>query len=235
MIEENHNTNNVPEIIVGRFMAQVNQEVIFFRLIDEKRLFLKTLIFRKQFFIDTHKWDMTPKNGLEVDEFDDEDTYYCAIVVAGEVQAMFRARRCNVPYLTKVHFEHLLTDVPRLSVDPNKWEISRFGVMKNAKFSGLALYAAMFEFAHRHNAISLIALASPQHERLLHRIGIETVRYGPQVVVGHDRDGQPIHSCIGEIPLAAQSSEIIHSVRAHLQNLEIFDATSFERPVRVSA
>ena len=184
-------------------------------------------------FIDRLGWALDPVDGEEIDQFDREDTEYCALERAGELLGCFRARRCDRPYLTKEIFGHLATIAP-LPINASAWEITRFAMNPEQDASPGLLYAALFLFGAHRRARSLVALADLTHERLLRRAGVASRRYGPPQIVGSAR-GRPLYAVVGEIPLWAEGPRFSVRHAELFKRLELIDETSPQRPQTLSA
>jgi N-acyl-L-homoserine lactone synthetase len=203
------------------------------RRADNERLTRRIFQLRKIVFIDRLGWRLKTVNDVEVDQFDREDTEYCALESASDLLGCFRARRCDRPYLTKEVFGHLATIAP-LPTNAGAWEITRFAMNPQHATSPGLLHAALFLFGAQRRAKSLVALADLAHERLLRQAGIASRRYGPPQIVGYAR-GRPLYAVVGEIPLAAEFGRFSDRHHELLKNVELIDETSPQRPRTLSA
>ena len=213
----------VPSLLAIIFHEQSNLEMAtaFFR-------------FRKALFVDECGWNLPVCSDTETDQFDTADAIYCTLLADDAVVGGFRAIRCDRPYLARDVFPHLATTRP-YPERPDYWEISRFGVNRQQRKYGVALYAVMFHFAAARRAKALVAVADLGHERLLGKLGIRTRRYGAPVSLGDPNMGEPIQIVAGEIPLAEQDRTRLQFLRSCAESMEIRDDTLVWRPARVSA
>lgn len=198
--------------------------------------------FRKQLFVDDLGWDL-PSLGEawgegardeERDGFDTADAIHCALYCESEVVGVFRAIRCDRPYLSRVVFPELAAGraFPRR---PDCFEISRFGVRETQRRLGPLLYAVMFHFGAERGARSLVATVDLGHERLLRRLGVRTDRYGLPQVIGRTVHGREILAVAGEIPLTRQDRATAARFDHLLSFVEISDETSVLGSRRLSA
>ena len=208
----------------------------FCRLADNPGLVTDIFKLRKRIFVDQYDWDVPARDGLETDEFDGGQTLYCAQFRNGELIGSFRAIRTDRPYMARDKFPFLAqtTDYPT-RVDA--YEITRFGVVNSVgqHEDALALYSAMFWFAHTRSAASLVAIADLTYERFLRTLGVRTARYGEPRVVGQTRGGTPIEAVAGEIPIHRQSGSRYQKLLSAIDNAEIDDETLVCGPERISA
>ncbi|CCQ72901.1 putative Acyl-homoserine-lactone synthase [Magnetospira sp. QH-2] len=186
--------------------------------------------------MDVYEWDLEHSAHSEHDAFDTLYTIYCALFDGDEIVGTFRANRTDRPYLSAWAFPQLAGERPyprRADI----WEISRFGVLSKGRSERLAFlnYALMFHFAAKLGVTSLVATAEPSYERFLSQIGIETLRYGPPLIIGHTTSGKPIESLAGEIPISSQSGVRFERIMRSLHNVEISDASNVFGPARISA
>ena len=188
---------------------------------------------RKSLFVDRLGWSLTVDGDIERDEFDTPDAIYCLLCADGTVVGGFRSIPCNRPYLARIAFPQLATtrDYPERS---DFWEISRFGMQPRRGRLGIVLYSVMLRFAISRQARSLVAVADPQHERLLRSHGIRTRRYGPPQIIGVDRRGRALEAVAGEIPITSQAQSIEHLLD-WAEPLEINDEALVQRPRSIPA
>ena len=214
-----------------------NYSAIFCTLNSEPAIIDQVYRFRKSIFIDHHGWDLQHFDGREHDAFDTAFTVYCALYQGREMVATFRAIRTDYPYLSAWVFPQLAVDQP-YPRRRDAWEISRFGVLpqqKGAQRLSLLNYGLMFYFAQKIGASSLVASAAPAHERFLHQIGINTIRYGPPQIVGHTTSGAPLEVVAGDIPVSVQEGDRFSRLIRTLDHVEITDASYVFGPARISA
>jgi acyl homoserine lactone synthase len=163
---------------------------------------LKTAMakFRHAVFVDRLKWDIPAKDGLELDQFDRDDTVYVVIhdPVTTEVAGCARLLPTTHPYLLSSVFPQLMNGAESPS-RPDVWELSRFAVspqQKTTQFSyshprkvrANQLMAAVVSNAHSQGASQLIMVSSLAGERIVQQMGVVARRTGPPVVSG----GEPI-------------------------------------------
>lgn len=209
--------------------------VRYFTIESAGESFLQLARLRTRIFIDQEGWNLKTRDGLETDQFDHMWANYCLLEHKGRPVGGFRAIRTDKPYLLDGVFAEMApqTGYPR---SPRAWEISRFGILKDTgRAAGLILYAAMFEFARREEAAQLVALADLAHERLLHRLGIQTMRYSDVCVVGRDVRGRPVRAVAGLIPVFSQWASLERFFSPLLGKALIDDRRHVQGSDRVSA
>jgi N-acyl-L-homoserine lactone synthetase len=206
----------------------------FFTLNSNRPLADKVFRFRTRLFIDELGWSLPTEKGLERDQFDTDKAVYCALMHGDEVVGCFRAIRCDVPYLANTVFPHLAT-TRAYPTSPDAIEISRLGVLPGHHAASARLYSLMVRFAFSQNASRLVAIAELSHERLLNKIGLETVRYGKVSIVGFKDDGTWILAVAGEIPLPHKQSSRIRRFLQLTQQMDIIDEAHVLGCERLSA
>ena len=162
--------------------------------------------YRYEVFVEKLGWNLKTKKGIEVDQFDHDDTLY---VVAkddfNDVVGCARLLPTTESYLLEEVFPELLNgrEIPK---SPDVWEISRFtnalvnqsvsdefvgekGQVYELSFS--KLLKAAIQCAKQHGAKKLISVSPVGIERLLRKAGIDAHRAGPPMVVG----GHAIVAC----------------------------------------
>lgn len=153
--------------------------------------------YRHRVFIEKLGWDLDCSNGLEVDQFDREDTVYVLGFDQDEtVVGTARLLPTTGAYLLGDVFPHLLNGAP-VPASPEIWELSRFAAVDfNAihfsplkQFSSplaVALLNASMDCARMHGAKELITVSPLGVERLLARAGFHVHRAGvPVIESGH--------------------------------------------------
>ncbi len=155
--------------------------------------------YRHRVFVEKLGWDLNCSDGLEIDQFDREDTVYVlGQDAAGAVIGTARLLPTTRPYLLGEVFPQLLNGAP-VPASPTIWELSRFAAVDfNAThFSPLkqfssplatALLDAAMDCARKHGARELITVSPLGVERLLARAGYRVHRAGVPIVQG----GHPI-------------------------------------------
>jgi len=159
--------------------------------------------YRHKVFVEMLGWDLRVTDGLEVDQFDRDDTLY---VVAqdedGRVNGTARLLPTTQPYLLAEVFPELLGGLPAPH-SPDIWELSRFAAVdfneKNctalSQFSSptaVGLLKATQRAAAQRGARQLITVSPLGVERLLRKAGFRAYRTAPPVIVG----GQPLVSIL---------------------------------------
>lgn len=87
---------------------------------------------RKKIFIDVLGWDLTATDGLEIDEFDNDDAIYMICVDSNQqVKASLRLLPTNKPYLFQQHFPDL--SIKPLPNSPTVYEATRLYSMTAGK------------------------------------------------------------------------------------------------------
>lgn len=157
--------------------------------------------YRHKVFVEKLGWNLSARDGSELDQFDRADTVY---VVSqddhGEVNGCARLLPTDKPYLLGEVFPQLL-DGAVLPKSPEVWEISRFAAVDFKSQAGVA--AGQFSAPHTvnllhesiacaiaHGARRLITVSPLGIERLLHRILHKSGHYAhragaPMLIGGH--------------------------------------------------
>jgi acyl homoserine lactone synthase len=159
-----------------------------------EQLFSDVSSYRYKVFVEQLGWELNTQNGLELDQFDCEDTYY---VIAqhdtGEIAGCARLLPTTVPYLLGEIFPQLLNGLlpPQSS---EVWELSRFASVdlsgqgvRGGQFSSpvaVELLKAAMACAKAQGAKRLITVSPVGVERLLQRAGFRCRRAGPPMIVG---------------------------------------------------
>jgi len=197
---------------------------------------LQILHFRKRILVDRYGWDLAVSGDIERDEFDTDAAVHGAIYDGEAIKACFRLIRTDYPYLAREKFPHLATSKP-YPQSSAIWEISRLALAEDKRPFETLLYAysAIFDFARRRGAVSLVAFADLAKERLVNRIGIVTDLLGPPVEIGSDRFGRPIVVVAGELPLRLQGGPRFEKLLSYVHKTEIDDAAAIFGRARISA
>ncbi len=147
-------------------------------------------------------WELNTQNGLELDQFDHDDTLYVvAQDESGHVNGCARLLPTDQPYLLGDVFPQLLNGLPP-PCTPEVWELSRFAAVDfaNRTVSALGQFSSpiavgllqkSIEYAAAHGAKRIITVSPVGVERLLRRAGFRAHRAGPPMVI----DGHPIFAC----------------------------------------
>jgi len=162
--------------------------------------------YRHAVFVERLGWDLPVQNGLELDQFDRPDTVYVAAQDdEGNVVGCARLLPTTKPYLLGEVFPELLNGLePPCSEDV--WELSRFAAVDlkrpakpgNGQFSSTITARLLKESiacAAARGAKRLITVSPIGVERLIHRLGYESHRAGPPMVV----NGYPLFACWIEV------------------------------------
>ncbi|MFT3803135.1 MAG: acyl-homoserine-lactone synthase [Burkholderiaceae bacterium] len=163
--------------------------------------------FRYRVFVEMLGWDLPCSDGLELDQFDREDTVYLVARNASGVVGTARLLPTHRPYLLGEVFPQLTGGRP-VPADASVWELSRFTTVdfNAAPVGGAArqfsspiaveLLNSALKVAAENGARRLITVSPLGIERLLRRAGFLAHRAGPPMVI----DGQPIFACWIEVP-----------------------------------
>lgn len=150
--------------------------------------------YRYKVFVEQLGWELHTQNGLELDQFDCEYTYY---VIAqhdnGEIAGCARLLPTTVPYLLGEIFPQLLNGLLPPS-SSEVWELSRFASVdlsgqgvRGGQFSSpvaVELLKAAMACAKAQGAKRLITVSPVGVERLMQRAGFRCRRAGPPMIVG---------------------------------------------------
>jgi len=150
---------------------------------------------RHRVFKGRMKWEVGYLSDMERDCYDLMSPVYALFVNESEhVDGCCRLMPTTGPYLLKDVFGDLLYDNPA-PTSPLVWEASRFAV--NTTDSKTApgtvsqetacLMAALLEFGLSFGIERIVAVSDLRFERLLHRGGLRTHRYGKPQTVGNTR------------------------------------------------
>jgi acyl homoserine lactone synthase len=166
----------------------------------------KIAAYRHRVFVKKLGWQLDCPDGLELDQFDREDTFYVvAEDTCGNVVGTARLLPTHRPYLLGEVFPQLMGSAP-IPHSPAIWELSRFAAVDFGgdspgplgQFSSpltLQLLQATFAVALSLGAHRLITVSPLGVERLLRNTGFMAHRAGPPVMVG----GHPVLACWIEI------------------------------------
>ncbi|MCE3604661.1 GNAT family N-acetyltransferase [Massilia sp. P8910] len=155
------------------------------KLIDLNQIFS----YRHSVFVERLNWTLPDAGaGLEVDQFDRDNTYHVCIRDAGATVGYARLLPTTEPYLLSEVFPELMDGslIPRSSA---VWELSRFCSVdlrspseprRQADFGGCqAVLRAAVQCALEHDVSRLIAVSSVAMERILSRLGVNASRASP--------------------------------------------------------
>jgi acyl homoserine lactone synthase len=158
--------------------------------------------YRHEVFVQRLGWKLPCPDGIELDQFDREDTVYVVALDkhSGAIRGMARLLPTTGPYLLRDIFPALLHGSPA-PASPNIWEISRFAVVElkapalpgNAQFSSrsaTALLRATIMCAAELGASELVSVSPVGIERLLQRAGLRFKTASPVAI-----DGRQLFAC----------------------------------------
>lgn len=144
--------------------------------------------YRKEIFLDKLKWNLTPVNGKEIDEFDQNQTFYIARRDhQGKINAHARLTQTTEPYLLqKISFLWEKIDLPK---DENIWEVSRFSttpttIIRSPKqlnlirLSTIEFIKKVIKTSEKLGAKSLVMLSTRSMENFLKKNYIEPKALG---------------------------------------------------------
>ena len=172
-------------------------------------LYNKVSRYRHEVFVRRLGWQLNTPEGVDIDQFDREDTVY---VVAeddqGRVAGCGRLLPTTRPYLLGEVFPQLLNGAPP-PCSPDIWELSRYCAVdldatplgqhdrlgRLGQFGspvGLELLTAAKTCARELGARQLITVSPLGVERLMRRAGLRGHRAGPPMII----DGHPIFACL---------------------------------------
>jgi len=158
--------------------------------------------YRHRVFIDKLGWKLMANEGLELDQFDRDDTLYVvAHTHAGDVVGTARLLPTERPYLLGEIFPQLMAGA-ELPCDREVWELSRFAATDLSapresalsQFSSpiaVALLGYALRVAASHGVQRLITVSPLGVERLLRREGFAARRAAPPLVI----DGHEVFAC----------------------------------------
>ena len=164
-------------------------------------LYQKLGRYRYDVFVERLGWQLGCVNGIELDQFDRDDTIYAvARSDRQEVVGCARLLPTTSPYLLGEIFPNLLNGaVPPSAIDV--WELSRFAATGLVDRSGsqpqnpsklaLDILSAAADYARSKGAKRLITVSPLAMERLLRKSGFHVHRAGPPSLI----DGHPTFAC----------------------------------------
>ncbi|MDI9689792.1 acyl-homoserine-lactone synthase [Burkholderia cenocepacia] len=162
--------------------------------------------FRYRVFVEMLGWDLPCRDGLELDQFDREDTVYLVAHKDEQVVGTARLLPTHLPYLLGEVFPQLMGQQP-LPQDPAIWELSRFTAVDLDAMRGggaarqfsspiaVELLRSVLRLAAERGVQRLITVSPLGIERLLRRAGFLAHRAGPPMII----DGHPIFACWIEV------------------------------------
>lgn len=145
--------------------------------------------YRYAVFVERLQWSLPDAAaGLEVDQFDHDNTHHVCLRDSGAIVGYARLLPTTEPYLLSEVFPELMNGAatPRTSA---VWEISRVSSLdlrspsergRQADVGGLlAVLRAAVECALEHDVTSLVSVSAVAMERVLSRLGVNASRVGP--------------------------------------------------------
>jgi N-acyl-L-homoserine lactone synthetase len=166
--------------------------------------------YRHRVFVEMLGWPLqTKETGLELDQFDRDDTVYVVARDQGDdVVGTARLLPTTKPYLLRELFPQLMRGQPMPS-SPCVWELSRFAAVDFstgdpapppiAQISSPVAVAMLHEVMRvgaSMGARRLVTVSPLGVERLLRAAGFQAHRAGPPTVV----DGHPVFACWIDLP-----------------------------------
>lgn len=162
--------------------------------------------YRHTVFVEKLGWNLLSRNGLELDQFDRDDTIY--VVVKGlenKVMGIARLLPTERPYLLSEVFPQLMGG-DMVPCDPEVWELSRFAAtdFQTARNNTLSQFSSpivvellqeTLRVAASYGVRRLISVSPLGIERLLRRYGFMAYRGGPPMII----NGHPIFACWIEV------------------------------------
>ncbi len=157
---------------------------------------LATSMFRLRHQVICEKlgWQPTRDNGLETDEYDDEHSIYFILknLCSQKVEASWRMRPTNRPYMLQRNFRQLLAD-GKPPCDSHTWEVSRFVAAESASSdqrfalgeASRTLLSTAILSASDYNVHRFVWVTTVSLERLGIRLGYKPRRLGPPVRIGN--------------------------------------------------
>lgn len=168
--------------------------------------------YRHEVFVELLGWDLDTPEGIEQDQFDQQDTVYVvARTDEGNINGCARLLPTTKPYLLGEVFPELLNGRAPPS-SPEVWELSRFAAVdvsvaptstRGQLSSPIAvgLLKNALQTAASYGAKHIITVSPIGIERLLRHAGFRAHRAGPPMVIG----GHPLFACWIDIELSAPS------------------------------
>jgi acyl homoserine lactone synthase len=162
-----------------------------------KQLYSDLARYRYQIFVELLGWKLGSTNGLEIDQFDHEDsTYVIAQNANEEIIGCGRLLPTTQDYLLERVFPELLNGSPPPK-DENVWELSRFAALdletqKHVKggpqeFLSERVLLQILKFGVEKSITHLVAFSTLPVERLIKRAGVDMHRFGPPLTIRGER------------------------------------------------
>lgn len=141
--------------------------------------------FRYQVFYSKLGWEVSTRDELEKDEYDELNPYYLISIDKGRTNGCWRLLPTCGKYMIQDTFPELLRG-ESTPAKPNVWELSRFAVSAaDGNNSQIALNQVTFrmmgeliDFADAHNISHYVTAMSVAVERLMKKAGVPMKRFG---------------------------------------------------------
>lgn len=156
--------------------------------------FFDYLKLRKTFFVDQLHWPIAHNDKMEMDQYDNPQTFYSLVLDGDEVVGGARCMPTTVnwgkhTYMVADAFNGMLEDIPKTSMpfdhaSPNTWECSRLVISDSleSRYDRTEclhhILEGVIEISNMHNAHELIALSSVAMLRALRGLGYSVNRMG---------------------------------------------------------
>lgn len=149
---------------------------------------------RHRVFKDRLEWEVTCRDGMEFDEYDDFDpTYLLARGNDGAIAGCVRLLPTEGPNMLRDTFPQLLEEVDAPS-DAKIWESSRFALDVNHANNGRAisqstamLFAGVLEFGLANGLTDIVTVTDLRVERIMKRSGWTMTRLGQPQAIGNTK------------------------------------------------
>lgn len=149
---------------------------------------------RHRVFKDRLEWEVTCRDGMEFDEYDNYDpTYLLARGDEGRVEGCIRLLPTQGPNMIRDTFPQLLNGATAPD-SPRIWESSRFALDVDHANKGRAiskstamLFAGMIEFGLAKGLTAIVTVTDLRVERILKRSGWPLERIGKPEAIGNTR------------------------------------------------
>lgn len=152
-----------------------------------RRTLLEMYRFRHKVFHDRLDWEVSSRNGMEIDIFDELDPIYIVAKTSHRrVEGCWRLLPTMGPYMLKDTFSQLLRG-EAAPEEENIWELSRFAVEStsagdlaqgNVGILTLEMIRSALEFAETRGIRHYVTVISVALERLMKQAGFSVRRFG---------------------------------------------------------
>jgi len=128
---------------------------------------------RKRVFIDQMKWNIPHQDGLEIDQFDDEDTIYFVATVDGKnCIGTWRGYPTTKPYMVETVFPQFFGD-HEIVKNKHAYEFSRSAVDweavgmdgRKVRLVHIEIFCATVEWCIMHNVFEAVSFTDPRMTR----------------------------------------------------------------------